>query len=71
MNRKACRWPGKVSIERAGAIIMRTGSVLGRCKAIVYKEYKEGDVSLCISDRVRRTRIRCGECKDRKTQCSV
>ena len=26
---------------------MRTGSVLGRrCEAIVYREYKEGDVSL-------------------------
>lgn len=40
----------RVTVERStneGAIIMRTGSVLGReCKAIVYRKYNGGDASL-------------------------
>jgi len=43
------RWDVKGNcgaIYKAGTIIMRTESGLGRrCKAIVYREYKEGDVS--------------------------
>ena len=41
------------AIYKAGAIILRTGGVFGRrWKAIVYREYKGGDVSALMRESV-------------------